>query len=156
MTVHTPLLIPQHIVVPEPQHPISFGLDQPRPLAIDLVIMLPPIALDHDPAAVTRKIHDIPPQRHLPPRPYLPKEDQPAPTPETVKLTSPFARHDGWTGECMAIFCEALAETAVVAEACEAAGKHISGAYALRRRNPYFAANTGRAPSALTRRYREH
>jgi hypothetical protein len=40
----------------------------------------------------------------------------------------------------MAIFCETLAETAVVAEACEAAGKHSSGAYALRRRNPYFAA----------------
>jgi hypothetical protein len=70
----------------------------------------------------------------------LPKADQPAATPETIKLTSPFARHDGWTGEKMAIFCETLAETAVVAEACEAAGKHISGAYALRRRNPYFAA----------------
>jgi hypothetical protein len=40
----------------------------------------------------------------------------------------------------MAIFCETLAETAVVAEACEVAGKSISGAYALRRRNPYFAA----------------
>jgi hypothetical protein len=49
-------------------------------------------------------------------------------------------RHDGWSGECMAIFCETLAETAVVAEACEAANKHISGAYALRRRTPYFAA----------------
>jgi hypothetical protein len=49
-------------------------------------------------------------------------------------------RHDGWTGECMAIFCETLAETAVVAEACEAAGKAISGAYALRRRSPVFAA----------------
>jgi hypothetical protein len=70
----------------------------------------------------------------------LPREDQPAATPETIKLTSPFTRHDGWTGEKMAIFCETLAETAVVAEACEAAGKHISGAYALRRRNPYFAA----------------
>ena len=73
-------------------------------------------------------------------KPYLPRADQPAATPETIKLTSPFARHDGWTGEKMATFCETLAETAVVAEACEAAGKHISGAYALRRRNPYFAA----------------
>jgi hypothetical protein len=49
-------------------------------------------------------------------------------------------RHDGWTGEKMAIFCETLAETAVVAEACEAARMGISGAYAARRRNPVFAA----------------
>jgi hypothetical protein len=40
----------------------------------------------------------------------------------------------------MAIFCETLAETAVVAEACEQAGMGISGAYAARRRNPVFAA----------------
>jgi hypothetical protein len=40
----------------------------------------------------------------------------------------------------MAIFCEALAETAVVAEACGIAGMGISGAYAARRRNPVFAA----------------
>jgi hypothetical protein len=40
----------------------------------------------------------------------------------------------------MAIFCEALAETAVVAEACEVARMGISGAYAARRRNPVFAA----------------
>ena len=49
-------------------------------------------------------------------------------------------RHDGWTGEKMAVFCEALAETAVVAEACDIAGMGISGAYAARRRNPVFAA----------------
>jgi len=40
----------------------------------------------------------------------------------------------------MAIFCETLAETAVVAEACEEARMGISGAYACRRRNPVFAA----------------
>jgi hypothetical protein len=40
----------------------------------------------------------------------------------------------------MAIFCETLAETAVVAEACEVANMGISGAYAARRRNPVFAA----------------
>lgn len=40
----------------------------------------------------------------------------------------------------MAIFCETLAESAVVAEACEAARMSISGAYAHRRRNPVFAA----------------
>ena len=54
--------------------------------------------------------------------------------------TLPSIRHDGWTGEKIAIFCETLAETAVVAEACEAAGMGISGAYAARRRNPVFAA----------------
>ncbi|MBW0006311.1 MAG: hypothetical protein JO335_01225 [Sphingomonas sp.] len=40
----------------------------------------------------------------------------------------------------MATFCETLAETAVVAEACEAARMGISGAYAARRRLPAFAA----------------
>jgi len=54
--------------------------------------------------------------------------------------TLPITRHDGWTGEKMAIFCETLAETAVVAEACDVARMGISGAYAARRRNPVFAA----------------
>ncbi len=60
--------------------------------------------------------------------------------PQQQAITIPVIRHDGWTGEKMAIFCETLAETAVVAEACEAAGMSISGAYAARRRNPVFAA----------------
>ena len=72
-------------------------------------------------------------------KPYLPIPNQPACTPEMVRPRTR-TRHDGWTGECMATFCETLAETAVVAEACEAAGKHSSGAYALRRRSPVFAA----------------
>jgi hypothetical protein len=54
--------------------------------------------------------------------------------------TLPTIRHDGWTGEKMAIFCETLAETAVVAEACDAAGMGLSGAYAARRGSPVFAA----------------
>jgi hypothetical protein len=49
-------------------------------------------------------------------------------------------RHDGWTGDKMANFCEVLAETAVVAEACDAANMSVAGAYAARRRNPVFAA----------------
>lgn len=57
------------------------------------------------------------------------------PTPLGSKI-----RHDGWTGEKIADFCEALAETAIVADACDAAGMSISGAYAARRRNPMFAA----------------
>ncbi|MES2120229.1 MAG: hypothetical protein V4513_06580 [Pseudomonadota bacterium] len=49
-------------------------------------------------------------------------------------------RWDGWTGEKIAIFCETLAETAVVAEACDEANMSVAGAYAARRRNPLFAA----------------
>jgi len=60
--------------------------------------------------------------------------------PATPSHHLPTIRHDGWTGEKMAIFCETLAETAVVAEACDAARMGISGAYAARRRNPVFAA----------------
>ena len=40
----------------------------------------------------------------------------------------------------MATFCEALADTGLVVDACLAAGKSTVGAYALRRRNPMFAA----------------
>jgi hypothetical protein len=65
------------------------------------------------------------------------EQQQTSPQPDP---TLPTIRHDGWTGEKMAIFCETLAETAVVAEACAAAGMGISGAYAARRRNPVFAA----------------
>src|SRR3712207_2050442 len=57
-----------------------------------------------------------------------------------LPATLPTIRHDGWTGEKIAAFCETLAETAVVAEACDAAGMSTSGAYAARRRNPVFAA----------------
>nr|NUR38126.1 hypothetical protein [Sphingomonas sp.] len=65
------------------------------------------------------------------------EQQQTSPQPPTA---FPTIRHDGWTGEKMAIFCETLAETAVVADACEAARMGISGAYAARRRNPVFAA----------------
>ena len=65
------------------------------------------------------------------------EQHQPEPQATTALST---IRHDGWTGEKMATFCETLAETAVVAEACEAARRGISGAYAARRRSPAFAA----------------
>lgn len=68
-------------------------------------------------------------------------EDRPAaPVPTSGVEALPAARHDGWTGDKIAIFCETLAETAVVIEACDAAGMSASGAYAARRRNPIFAA----------------
>jgi len=49
-------------------------------------------------------------------------------------------RHDGWTGERMAKFCETLAETGLVVDACLAAGESTNTAYATRRRVPVFAA----------------
>lgn len=72
--------------------------------------------------------------------PDAPPDAETAATPEPKFFLPAATRHDGWTGERVAIFCETLAETAVVAEACEAARMGISGAYAHRRRNPVFAA----------------
>ncbi len=54
-------------------------------------------------------------------------------------LPTPTIRHDGWTGEAMAKFLETLAETGIVVEACDAASKSSTAAYALRRREPLFA-----------------
>jgi hypothetical protein len=55
-------------------------------------------------------------------------------------LASTSARHDGWTGALMARFCEVLAETGIVVDACLAVGKSANTAYANRRRDPLFAA----------------
>lgn len=49
-------------------------------------------------------------------------------------------RHDGWTGQRMAMFCALLADTGVVTDACEAVGMTTGSAYGARRRNPLFAA----------------
>ena len=51
----------------------------------------------------------------------------------------PAIRHDGWTGEAIAKLLETLAETGIVLEACDAAHKSSTAAYALRRRDPLFA-----------------
>jgi hypothetical protein len=65
--------------------------------------------------------------------------DSHEPLPENEgTILSVITRRDGWTGERMAKFCETLAETAVVAEACDQAGMGISGAYAHRRRDPFL------------------
>jgi hypothetical protein len=55
-------------------------------------------------------------------------------------LESASTRHDGWTGAVMAKFCEALAETGIVLEACLAVGRSSNTAYSNRRRDPLFAA----------------
>ena len=49
-------------------------------------------------------------------------------------------RHDGWTGERMATFLEVLADTGIVTEGSRAAGISRESAYALRNRDPVFAA----------------
>ena len=58
---------------------------------------------------------------------------------EPKSLSVPTIRHDGWTGEAIAKFLETLADTGIVLEACDAACKSSTGAYALRRRSPAFA-----------------
>lgn len=60
--------------------------------------------------------------------------------PAAPVLSAVEGRHDGWTGAVMAKFCEALAETGVVLEACVAVGKSSNTAYSTRRRDPLFAA----------------
>ena len=64
-------------------------------------------------------------------------QQQHKPHPPSILLA---VRHNGWTDEKMAIFCETLTEPAVVADACDAAATGISGAYAARRHSPVFAA----------------
>ena len=58
----------------------------------------------------------------------------------SLRATDGSSRSNGWTGERMATFCETLADTGLVVDACLAAGKSTVGAYALRRRSPIFAA----------------
>jgi hypothetical protein len=79
-------------------------------------------------------------QQHHEPQPTVLSEFEGPATPIPSVIEGPAIRHDGWTGEKMAIFCETLAETAVVAEACAMARMSISGAYAARRRSAVFAA----------------
>ena len=53
---------------------------------------------------------------------------------------TPTQRHDGWTPERIATFLEVLADTGLVTEAARVTGMDRSGAYALRNRDPIFAA----------------
>ena len=55
-------------------------------------------------------------------------------------VRSKSTRHDGWTGPRIATFLEVLADTGIVAEAYRAAGMSKQAAYALRNRDPLFAA----------------
>jgi hypothetical protein len=62
------------------------------------------------------------------------------PTAFTPVLSKVEGRHDGWTGERMAAFLEALADTGIVTEACRSAGMSREAARRLRNRDPVFAA----------------
>ena len=59
---------------------------------------------------------------------------------EAEDETARAERHDGWTGQRMAMFCALLAETGIVTDACIAVGMSTTSAYSARRRNPLFAA----------------
>lgn len=52
----------------------------------------------------------------------------------------PSYRHDGWTPFARRVFLETLAESGRVSRACRYAGLSVSSAYALRNRDPVFAA----------------
>src|SRR5258708_2333960 len=65
------------------------------------------------------------------------RNDSPEPTPNLPARTP---CHDGWTPDRMAAFLEVLADTGIVTDAVRAAGMHRDSAYALRTRDPVFAA----------------
>jgi hypothetical protein len=67
------------------------------------------------------------------PAPEMPEDIAPA-------LGDIAERHDGWTGQRMAMFCALLAETGIVSDACLAVDMSRTTAYQARRRNPLFAA----------------
>ena len=62
-------------------------------------------------------------------------------SPEAENLPSINARRDGWTPFCRRLFLEVLAETGRVSRACEYAQLTKQSAYALRARDPVFAAS---------------
>jgi hypothetical protein len=74
---------------------------------------------------------------HEPPELTLPSTDLPD-TPDSADGV--ICRRDGWTPFARRLFLEVLAETGRVSRACEYAGLTKQSAYALRHRDPVFAA----------------
>lgn len=64
----------------------------------------------------------------------------PAPDLETVETETRHYRHDGWTPAARAAFLEMLAKSGVVTDACREVQRSSQAAYALRNRDPLFAA----------------
>jgi hypothetical protein len=75
--------------------------------------------------------------RHAPDEPPL---LEPSAALETVETQTRHYRRDGWTPEARAAFLETLAKSGVVTDACREVQRSSQAAYALRNRDPLFAA----------------
>lgn len=64
----------------------------------------------------------------------------PAPNLDTVESETRHYRHDGWTPAARASFLDILAKSGVVTDACREVQRSSQAAYALRNRDPLFAA----------------
>ncbi|MCF2515395.1 hypothetical protein LVY65_10010 [Sphingomonas sp. G124] len=64
----------------------------------------------------------------------------PSPNLDTVESETRHYRHDGWTPAARASFLDTLAKSGVVTDACRAVQRSSQAAYALRNRDPLFAA----------------
>jgi len=64
----------------------------------------------------------------------------PSPNLDTVESETRHYRHDGWTPAARAAFLDTLAKSGVVTDACRAVQRSSQAAYALRNRDPLFAA----------------
>ena len=64
----------------------------------------------------------------------------PSPNLDTVETETRHYRHDGWTPAARASFLEMLAKSGVVTDACRTVQRSSQAAYALRNRDPLFAA----------------
>jgi hypothetical protein len=65
---------------------------------------------------------------------------EPSSTLETVESETRHYRHDGWTPAARSAFLETLAKSGVVTDACREVQRSSQAAYALRNRDPLFAA----------------
>ena len=65
---------------------------------------------------------------------------EPSCTLDTVETETRHYRHDGWTPAARAAFLEMLAKSGVVTDACREVQRSSQAAYALRNRDPLFAA----------------
>ena len=65
---------------------------------------------------------------------------EPSPNLDTVETETRHYRHDGWTPAARASFLDMLAKSGVVTDACRAVQRSSQAAYALRNRDPLFAA----------------
>jgi hypothetical protein len=63
--------IGENIIIPEPQHPIAFRLDQPSSLRVYFVAVLAAVAFDHQARSVACEIDDEMAKRHLAPEARL-------------------------------------------------------------------------------------